>query len=70
MEETEAVGITPCTFTHRNLFTTNWSLMERAMFELKNCYINSNTFIIASSTPIITTEFHFIGVVMDAIELV
>ena len=40
------------------------------MYELKNCYINSNTFIIASSTPIVTAVFDFVAVVMDAIELV
>ena len=40
------------------------------MFELKNCYINSDTFIIASSTSIPSNVLHLVGIVMDAIELV
>ena len=69
LSATAAVGINPCTFSHRRLYITN-NALERAMFELKNCNINSNTFIIASSTSIPTNYFHLVGVVMDPIELV
>ena len=44
--------------------------MDRDMYDLKNCYINSNTFIIANSTPVLSHKFHLVGILMDAIELV
>ena len=40
------------------------------MFELKNCYMNSNTFIMASSTDITDYRFELVGIVMDPIEFV
>ena len=71
MDSTAAASITPCTFTYRRLYKGN-GVFERGMFELKDCYINSDTFIIASSPSIPNTAsvYQLVGIVMDAIELV
>ena len=70
MSSTAKASITPCTFSHRRLYQPGVGNKERAIYELKNCYINSDTFIMASSTDIETSIFHLVAILMDPIEFV
>ena len=70
MSTTAKASITPCSFSHRRLWHPNVDFAERAIYELKNCYINSDTFIMASSTDIAENIFQLVGILMDPIEFV
>ena len=70
MSTTAKASITPCSFSHRRLWQPDVDFAERAIYELKNCYINSDTFIMASSTDIAENWFELVGILMDPIEFV